>query len=452
MSIGIVGSFYFYAYFSPAYSLLLLLSSVVDYVAGKAMAQIPEAENRRRKKWLWFSLGVNLGMLALFKYAAFFWNSLAWTMAWEPMEASLPPMGISFFTFQTLSYSIDIYRGQLRPAKTFREFLFFISFFPQLVAGPIVRARDFLPQIQQAGLRMNDWRWVFWKFARGFFKKACLADALGVVMVDSVHADIASASPTMVWLAVLAYGLQIYLDFSGYSDMAIACGRLLGFHFPENFNHPYLATSFSEFWKRWHISLSSWLRDYLYISLGGSRGSQWSTQFNLMITMLLGGLWHGASWNFVLWGGLSGTYLLLEHIVGWRGVSEKAGDSGAPLSNHLKVILGRVWVVGGFFFSMIFFRSTDLQTSWIVIHKLCQITLTDFWTWMSSLGGDQWIQMPLLLVLSASTHVMAAWPNLRARFQKTPVELRFLIWTSLGFWLLHFFPTGKTSPFIYFQF
>jgi alginate O-acetyltransferase complex protein AlgI len=442
VSLGIFFSFYFYAYFSPAYSLLLLVSSVIDYLAGAAIYKSEKI--RTRRWWLSLSLVSNLGLLVTFKYSAFLWNSFASVAeGLESMASQAPPMGISFFTFQTLSYTIDIYRGELQPCRSIRKFLFFISFFPQLVAGPIVRARDFLPQIEEAGLRWDEFKPCCWRFLRGFAKKACLADALGVLIVDPVYNNIQSASPVTCALAVMAYGLQLYLDFSGYSDMAIALGRLLGYTFPENFNYPYLARSFSEFWKRWHISLSSWLRDYLYISLGGNRQGTARTLTNLMLTMLLGGLWHGAGWNFVVWGGLNGGYLALEHL---SGFPQRFGQKSWAHA------LGRIWVVGGYFFSLIFFRASTFDDACAVIQKIYAITWLECSAWWSGqIYFSQW-QVLILLSLAASTHIIHQFNGLRKIFAASPMEVKSFFYVFLGFALLHFYPSGRVSAFIYFQF
>ena len=439
IGIGIIGSFYFYSYFSPLFSLLLLFSSILDYFVGKALYQ--SSNLRTRRCWLLLSLVSNLGLLAIFKYASFCYNSLAVIFPnLGTMEATSPPMGISFFTFQTLSYTLDIYRGQLAPTQSFRKFLFYVSFFPQLVAGPIVRAKDFLPQIDDPKQPLTEWRDCLWRFSRGFIKKACLADGLGILLVDPIHADLASASPLACWLAVIAYGLQLYLDFSGYSDMAIAIGRLLGFKFPENFNHPYLATSFSDFWKRWHISLSSWLKDYLYISLGGNRRGPTRVQANLMITMLLGGLWHGANWTFVIWGGLNGLFLVMEHRA-----------STMPfIPSILKRLSGRVWVIAGWFGSLVFFRSESCEHALLIFSKLGELQLTHFSS--NSYLGFEAYQIFILLFLAMSGHLLASQPNLKLRLSTAPCELRLPLLASVAFWAIHFYPSGQASPFIYFQF
>ena len=441
LGVGLLFSLYFYAYFSPVYSLLLLISSAVDFGVGAAMGRCDQP--RHRRGWLILSLVANLGLLAAFKYSAFFWNSYAQLVGGvDLMIAEPPPMGISFFTFQTLSYTIDIYRGELKPCRSFRQFLFFISFFPQLVAGPIVRARDFLPQIQSSRLLWPELQPCLWRFARGFAKKACLADSLGLLLVDPVYANPQSASSMACALAVVAYGLQLYLDFSGYSDMAIALGRVFGFTFPENFNYPYLAKSFSEFWRRWHISLSSWLRDYLYISLGGNRRGLTRTLANLMLTMLLGGLWHGAGWNFVIWGGLNGGYLALETL------------SGFPrrLQGRWGALLGHSWVLGGYFFSLIFFRASCFGDACAVITKLGELRPSHFAPWWASMGQfSQW-QVLGLLGIAMSTHIFHGLEGLRLRYAKAVWEMKAFFIVVLGFCLLHFYPSGKVAAFIYFQF
>jgi alginate O-acetyltransferase complex protein AlgI len=439
ISIGIIGSFYFYAYFSPQYAVLLLISSLVDFFCGRSIYR-----NKSNKRlWLILSLCCNLGILLYFKYDDFIIDNLAYLFPDIPKSKStLVPMGISFFTFQTMSYTIDIYRGQLIPSRSFKEFLFYVSFFPQLVAGPIVRAKDFLPQIKNASIDRTVFSSSCIRFLRGFAKKACLADSLGIYIVDPAYNNINNSSPEFVLLAVIAYGLQLYLDFSGYSDMAIAIGRILGFKFPENFNYPYLATSFSEFWKRWHISLSSWLKDYLYISLGGNRYSIFRTHSNLMATMLLGGLWHGAGWNFIIWGALNGFYLIIEHFLNLKN----------NLSNRFMRTIGHCWVIGGFFFSLIFFRATTFNEACTIIQKCLSISYTTIMFHLTHLNRIENWQIALLLCLCCGTHLVKAFSKISLTFNKSPLTFKILYYTLLGFWLLHFYPSGKVTAFIYFQF
>jgi alginate O-acetyltransferase complex protein AlgI len=295
---------------------LLWLSTALDYRVGLGIEGAASA--RARRAWLLASLAANLGVLGFFKYFGFFAESVAavfaWlglTPAWEPLRIFLP-YGISFYTFQSLSYSIEVYRGRLRAERSFLNLAFFIAFFPQLVAGPIVRAMTFLPQTRAIHrLGAVDLRGCALLFLLGFVKKTVVADGVAGV-VDAYFAAPGLYDAWSAWAAVLGYSAEIYCDFSGYTDMAIASARLLGYELTPNFAFPYLAAGPAEFWRRWHVSLSSWLRDYLYIPLGGSRGSSLATGRNLMLTMLLGGLWHGAAWSFVLWGGMHGAALLAQ--------------------------------------------------------------------------------------------------------------------------------------------
>lgn len=318
----LAASMIFYSAWNPPFTLLLVLSIVTDYGLGLAMGGTQRAGLRRL--FLILSLCVNLGVLAAFKYANFLSenflamaNAAGWEVQLMPFNIVLP-VGISFYTFQTLSYSIDVYRGKLAPTRNLLNFGLFVSFFPQLVAGPIVRASEFLPQLKEPR-RANSPQlsWAFVLFSLGLFKKVFLADSLFAPVVEAVFNPWARLSMHEAWLGAFAFAGQIFCDFSGYSDMAIALALALGFALPDNFKGPYGAVGFSDFWQRWHISLSSRLRDYLYIPLGGNRAGKLRTWFNLMLTMLLGGLWHGASWNFVLWGGLHGGYLMAERAVKW---------------------------------------------------------------------------------------------------------------------------------------
>ena len=319
-----VASCFFYAAWDVRYIGLLLFISVVDwYVANRIAA----TEDRgTRKRWLLVSLVSNLGLLGYFKYTNFFLGNLNGLLA--PFGKSFPhldillPAGISFYTFKTLSYTLDVYRGSLPVCRNVLDYAMFVTFFPELIAGPIVRASVFFPQMQRpigptrdrlvSGLSL---------FLLGMTKKRLIADTAAAV-ADPIFANPGAYDSGALWLGVLAYTIQIYGDFSGYSDMAIGCARMIGYDLPENFAMPYLSQNITEFWRRWHITLSSWLRDYLYIPLGGNRKGPARTYVNLFLTMLLGGLWHGASWNFVLWGGLHGTALAVHKLwtqrVPWR--------------------------------------------------------------------------------------------------------------------------------------
>jgi D-alanyl-lipoteichoic acid acyltransferase DltB (MBOAT superfamily) len=298
------------------YAGILVCSTIVDYFIGRQLGY--EGNPRNRRILLITSLTVNLGILAIFKYYNFFYESsqaifnLIGFSIPDMYHKLLLPMGISFYTFQTLSYTIDVYRKELEPEKSFVKFAVFVSFFPQLVAGPIVRAKDFLPQINNPVFVAPEHQETGWNLIfLGLAKKILIADLLAYLAVDAIFENPGEYSSFDLVIGLYAYTFQIYCDFSGYTDIAIGVALLLGFKLPINFNRPYLAQSPSDFWKRWHISLSSWLRDYLYISLGGNRVNKWITYRNLIITMVLGGLWHGAAWNFVLWGAFHGFILIL---------------------------------------------------------------------------------------------------------------------------------------------
>ena len=360
----LAASYLFYAAWDWRFLSLIIASTLIDYTAGVLMSR--PLSVGRRKACLMLSLVGNLGILGFFKYYNFFIDSaVGFTqLIGLPLHANslnlILPVGISFYTFQTLSYSIDVYRGRLPPTKNLLDLALFVGFFPQLVAGPIVRAADFLPQLRTPRVfSAVQLRACLMLFLIGFIKKACISDNLAPI-VDAYFAAPGNYSATSAWIAVVFYAVQIYCDFSGYSDMAIACANLLGYRLCVNFNFPYLAANITEFWHRWHISLSSWLRDYLYIPLGGNRGSKIFTYRNLMLTMLLGGLWHGASWNFVIWGGLHGL-ALIAHKEWCRLKALRPGWwSLPPIASPM---LTFYWVC----VAWIFFRAADFHSAAVVL-------------------------------------------------------------------------------------
>lgn len=316
----LLASYAFYASWNPPFVMLLWVSTVVDYWVSLRMAKT--RRRGRRRAYLIVSLCVNLGILGTFKYADFMLETFQQIAGWGGHKTSFAtlnfvlPLGISFYTFQTMSYTIDVYRRKLKPTRNLLEFALYVTFFPQLVAGPIVRAKDFLWQLKTP--RKPTAKMMYWGvilFIVGLFKKVFLADSIFAPIVDNIYQLTADPTFIQVWGATYSFAGQIYCDFSGYTDMAIATALMLGFRLPDNFRAPYGALGFSDFWRRWHISLSTWLRDYLYIPLGGNRKGAIRTRVNLMLTMLLGGLWHGASWTFVVWGGLHGAYLWGERAL-----------------------------------------------------------------------------------------------------------------------------------------
>jgi D-alanyl-lipoteichoic acid acyltransferase DltB (MBOAT superfamily) len=438
----LAASYVFYAAWNPPFVLLLCVSTLVDWHAAKRLA-LATRENRK-KLWLGLSLLVNLGLLAYFKYSAFVLANLEELLASVGIEHQFPeqnlilPIGISFYTFQTLSYTIDVYRGRLNPWHSFRDFALFVSFFPQLVAGPIVRATSLLPQfISSPRHGWNSIALGTGLIILGLFQKNVLADGVFAPVADR-YFGMASVNGIQAWTASMAFAGQIFCDFAGYSTIAIGVARSLGFRIAMNFNAPYTAIGFSDFWRRWHISLSRWLRDYLYISLGGNRLGKWLTLRNLMLTMLLGGLWHGAAWTFVAWGGLHGAFLVIERACvnslgrGWR------------IHSLLKPLYGLVTLVG-VLLSWVLFRATDMQQALAMFQVM--LDPTD-WTGAITAGGDQ---------LALGSFVLLLATQLIFRGHRQEVWLLRLPWWLTGLGLGSMLALILLSPapsraFIYFQF
>ncbi|MEM7233968.1 MAG: MBOAT family protein, partial [Planctomycetota bacterium] len=369
-------SYVFYASWDPRFLALIVGSTIVDYFCGR---KIEEGSPKEKRTFLCVSLVANLGALAFFKYSNFFIDSVSAALSqwgFDPLSFRLHvilPVGISFYTFQTMSYSIDIYRGELKATRNFIDFAVFVSFFPQLVAGPVERAKRFLPQVQsERRISYAMLRAGAWLILLGFFKKVAIADNLAPI-VDRIFSrpeDVTSGLATLI--GVYAFAFQIFCDFSGYSDIARGVAKLMGFDLVLNFRMPYFSKNPREFWTRWHISLSSWLRDYLYIPLGGSRGSSWLTARNLMITMALGGLWHGAAWHFVAWGVFHGTILIVHRAL------EKPLAVLTPQSPRARRVWDLACIVGFFHISCvgwIFFRVTDLSHVGILLGKVASPSL-----------------------------------------------------------------------------
>jgi len=431
-------SYVFYAAWDWRFLSLIWLSTAVDYLVGLRLGA--EADAPRRKLWVTASVVTNLSILGVFKYFNFFAESLTSLLSVLGLPVSynvvhiVLPVGISFYTFQTMSYSLDIYRGRLEPTRSLLDLALFVGFFPQLVAGPIVRARAFLPQLDvRARLQDVDFRSSLVLFMSGYFKKACVSDNIAPY-VDRFFAAPDEFTALSAWTAVLLYAAQIYCDFSGYSEMAIACARMLGFELGENFNFPYLATSIKDFWRRWHISLSSWLRDYLYISLGGNRGSTLFTYRNLMLTMLLGGLWHGASWNFVIWGGLHGAALVVHRL--WEPFGKRLP---AAISGGFGFLLTLWWVN----LAWIFFRAADLGEAMVIARSY--VFFAD--------NGPRELGPPMLWVLLvlAVLHVAGSFSHRSSWWRGAPgwaFAAVYGLLAALALSLIH----PAAQPFIYFQF
>ena len=369
----LLGSYVFYAAWNWKFLILIIASTIVDYLIGLKLGSLgPDNENSRRPRRLWIGLSVgwNLGVLFFFKYFNFGIDSAQHLLTWLGLHPSIHtlkiilPVGISFFTFQSMSYSIDIFRGTLEPCESLLDFSTFIGFFPQLFSGPIVRAIDFLPQLKVARrLDHVHGRAMIMMFLIGYIKKACVADNLAP-FVDEYFANPGHYNWMGCWTAVLFYAAQIYCDFSGYTDMAIASAGLLGFEFCQNFDFPYFSSNIAEFWRRWHMSLSSWLRDYLYIPLGGNRGNKLFQYRNLFLTMLLGGLWHGAAWTFVVWGAMHGVALIVHRefrtAIRRMGFNDPLPSLSVELAGLLATVVTFLWVS----ITWIFFRAPAFTTAW----------------------------------------------------------------------------------------
>ena len=434
-----LASMYFYYKTSGSFILLLVFTSLVNFGLGSG---IYHAQNKAAKRsLLLLSLLWNLGTLGYFKYTNFIITTINQLSGGQlPLIDVILPVGISFFTFQTWSYTLDIYFGKLKPIHSFADFCFFVSFFPQLVAGPIVRASYFIPQInKKLDLDQDTIAKALVLIFSGLLKKGVIADYLSINFVDRVFQSPALFSGAENLLGVYAYAMQIYCDFSGYSDIAIGLAALMGFSLPVNFLSPYRASSITDFWRRWHISLSTWLRDYLYIPLGGNKKGKARQYINLMITMLLGGLWHGASWNFVFWGGLHGIALAIDKPLGKLKIMH---------TRFMKVI-GVIVTFHFVCFCWIFFRSPDFASSWLIISRI----FTDF----NAAIIYQWIpKYPLVAILMVVGYIFHWMPDsfelkFEAILRKTPVLVQSL---ALAFiiWILFQARSADIQPFIYFQF
>lgn len=437
-------SYYFYYKSSGTYFFLLVVVTVSDFLLALLMEHT--VTRWKRKLWVTVSLCVNLGLLCYFKYTNFLlecWASL--TGGSFSMLDIFLPVGISFFTFQSLSYTIDVYRREIKPLTNLLDYAFYVSFFPQLVAGPIVRARDFIPQIRRPLFVSDEMfgRGIF-LIVSGLFKKTMISDYISVNFVERIFDNPTLYSGVENLMGVYGYALQIYCDFSGYSDMAIGIALLLGFHFNINFDSPYKSASVTEFWRRWHISLSSWLRDYLYISLGGNRKGKVRQYVNLIITMFLGGLWHGASWNFVLWGVLHGVALAVHKF--WMSLTgRKKGEQSHGIRRFFGVVVTFHFVC----FCWIFFRNADFATSVDMLRQIFTVFRPQL---LPQLLAGYW-EVFALMGLGYVLHFLPdSWER---ACTKTVIRLPLLGKAVLMIALIYLVIQMKSSdiqPFIYFQF
>lgn len=438
----LAASYFFYGCWDWRFLSLILLSTVTDYVCGLRIGSAATAAARRR--YVWLSVGVNLGILGVFKYFDFFQQSLQQLLSQFGVELSIIdwqivlPVGISFYTFQTMSYTIDVYRGTIEPERDPLNFSLYVAFFPQLVAGPIERASTLLPQI--ANPRQLSWRRLgegLELAAWGLFKKIAIADTAAVVVEQAFAGPTYGAFSTLV--GAYAFAVQIYCDFSGYTDIARGVARCLGFDLRLNFNLPYFARSPSDFWQRWHISLSSWLRDYLYIPLGGNRLGSTRTLVNLLATMLIGGLWHGAAWNFVFWGGYHGMLLVL-----YRWLAPRPNTSGSVAGWSLVPAIQIVVMFHLTCLGWLFFRASSAEQIGAMLTSLFTLAPTT----------DTMDGLPALLWGAGVLLAVQLWQAYRADLLalfRLPLAIRALAYTVL-LYSCYFLARGATQQFIYFQF
>ena len=458
----LVASYYFYMAWKASYIILIVISTLIDYFSSHMMSRY--SEKKQRRPFLYLSIFTNLGLLFTFKYFNFFNESLANTFNFLNLSYSIPslevllPVGISFYTFQTMSYSIDVYQGKIKPEKHLGIFAVFVAFFPQLVAGPIERAGNLLGQFRKSfdfnyvrvtdGLKLMAW---------GMFKKVVIADNLAI-MVNNVYNNPLEYEGISLVIATIFFAFQIYCDFSGYSDIAIGAAQVMGFKLMLNFNRPYYAKSISEFWKRWHISLSTWFRDYTYIPLGGNRVVKWRWYYNLFITFLVSGLWHGANWTFVIWGAVHGLYLILAVVSKekWSAFYQKfnINPSGSLISG-LQVLTTFSLVC----FAWIFFRANNLsdalyiiQHSFSSISNLWKMSASDINHVLFLDGGFNIFMISVFAILIMEIiHFMQRKGSIRLLLTRRPVWLRWLAYYFLIFSIL-LFGQFESQDFIYFQF
>ena len=430
--------------------LIIFCGSSLDFFIGKQLdkTQAPA----KRKALLLVSVVYYLGVLSIFKYFNFAADSVATVLGWLHVKIApthlrlVLPFGISFFTFETMSYTIDVYRREIPAADRYLDYLLFVCFFPHLVAGPIVRPKTMLPQLAAEPVATEQLKAEgLFLIGTGLCKKIIIGDTLGLNLVNRVFDNPERYSSVEVLVGVYAYAIKIYADFSGYSDVAIGSAKLFGYELPMNFDAPYTSSDLQEFWRRWHISLSSWLRDYLYISLGGNRGSSLLTYRNLLLTMVLGGLWHGASWNFVIWGALHGGALAVNRA--WQR-RPGAARSGGAKGDARRWTAGRVVAVVATFhfvcFAWIFFRAPSFAHALAILGQLGKLS-----TAIPNLAP----RVMAVLLLGFATHWIpdGALAKIRDLFSKSPAVAQGVA-LAVCAWVLHFAAAAKAEPFIYGQF
>jgi len=454
----LIASYYFYMCWKVDYIILIMLSTLIDFICSNRMSKIKIKE--KRKKWLIISLFSNLGILFGFKYFNFFSENFQllfnqYNIFYDiPFFNVLLPVGISFYTFQTLSYTIDVYNNKTPAQKHLGVFAVYVSFFPQLVAGPIERSNHLLPQFfKEHKFEYNRIKSGLQKMLWGFFKKIVIADNLAL-LVDGVYNNLENYSGITLIVATIFFTFQIYCDFSGYSDIAIGSARIMGFELRENFKRPYFSKSIQEFWQRWHITLSSWFKDYLYIPLGGNRVVKWKWYYNIIITFLLSGLWHGANWTFIIWGALHGTYLVSALVLNTpkQNISKIITNLSPKLNSFLNIIITFSLVS----FAWIFFRANNLDDAIYVIKHMFN-DLNEYNNIGMQFRGigiyfNDLLKCTFLIVLLVGYSIYERSDNLWTKLQTKPIWMRWSLYYILIYGILFLAPHSSVNNFIYFQF
>jgi alginate O-acetyltransferase complex protein AlgI len=438
----LLSSYVFYGFWNPPLVILLWISTVVDWTAGNKLAV--EQNQRKRKLWLLLSLVVNLGFLAFFKYRDFLLdnftavaNTYGYGYQTQPLDILLP-MGISFYTFQTMSYTIDMYNQKTERAKTFLDFALYVTFFPQLVAGPIVRAGDLITQFyEDKKATVKQFIWGTFLLTIGLFQKIVLADTLLADTSDKVFGSSSILHGLDAWTGTLAFSGQIFFDFAGYSTCAIGIALMLGIILPDNFKYPYASIGFSDLWRRWHITLSTWLRDYIYIPLGGNRFGVTRMYAALMITMLLGGLWHGAAWTFVVWGALHGTFLVVERLLRGKIHIKINAFNGVLLALLTYTLVNFTWV---FFRAREFSVAKNMITSMFFLNEEGEKIIESF----------DIIKVFSLITILFICHWLMRNTSMKEVSQKISPFVLGVVWAMMIFLIV--IAQGSSEQFIYFQF
>lgn len=449
-AVALAGSLVFYAWGAPRFVLVLCASSAADYALSRHMTP---AHTRTARRWtITAAIVVNLAVFLYAKYANFFVGEVNYLLAslgagsisWTKIAL---PIGISFFTFQKLSYLVDVYRGVVAPARSLSAYVLYVSLFPQLIAGPIVRYHDVCRQLEGRTLTSEKMLEGIWRFCIGLGKKVLIANILAEVADRAFGLEAARLTAGRAWIGILCYSFQIYFDFSGYSDMAIGLGRMLGFRFLENFNHPYISRTFTEFWRRWHISLSNWMREYLYVPLGGNRRGCGRTYFNLWLVFLLSGLWHGAAWNFFLWGAFHGLFLCLDKLTGFSRRRAMPAAVGIPLT-FLLVTTG--WVL---------FRSETLAQAADYLGRMFLFAApaadTAPLAWREFMDTRAVVVLGAAILFSFAPAFSGALDPVKKRLPvNTAIQLLARYGTAMLLFLLSAtaLAAGQFNPFIYFRF